>query len=169
MTKKLLFILAVTFAFSAKAQNIPNAGFESWTPGFGYDDPNSWGTLNALSILGMPISVTKSTERHGGSFSAKVETMSTTDSTGQETPSPGVMFIGSVDLFQQSFINGTSFTARPDSLRGVTVRQLGNAGFQFHQLVMGIGREERILINNNSSKDEERNRALAVPVKRDAG
>ena len=35
MTKKLLFILAVTFAFSAKAQNIPNAGFESWTPGFG--------------------------------------------------------------------------------------------------------------------------------------
>jgi hypothetical protein len=66
----------------------------------------------------MPISVTKSTERHGGAFSAKVETMSTIDSTGQETPSPGVMFIGSVDLFQQSFINGTSFTARPDSLVG---------------------------------------------------
>jgi hypothetical protein len=36
-------------------------------------------------------------------------------------------------------------------------------------MVMGIGREERILINNNSSKDEERNRALAVSVKRDAG
>ena len=60
-------------------------------------------------------------------------------------------------------------TARPESLRGVTVRQLGNAGFQFHQLVMGIGREERILINNNSSKDPERNRALAVPVLRDSG
>ena len=119
MTKKLLFILTLTFAVSAEAQNIPNAGFESWTPSFGYDDPNSWGTLNALSILGMPISVTKSTERHGGAFSAKVETMSTIDdSTGQETPSPGIMFIGSVDLFQQSFINGTSFTARPDSLVG---------------------------------------------------
>ena len=118
MTKKLLFILAVTFAVSAEAQNIPNAGFESWTPSFGYDDPNSWGTLNALSILGMPISVTKSTERHGGAFSAKVETMSTIDSTGQETPSPGIMFIGSVDLFQQSFVNGTSFTAKPDSLVG---------------------------------------------------
>jgi hydroxymethylpyrimidine pyrophosphatase-like HAD family hydrolase len=60
-------------------------------------------------------------------------------------------------------------TARPESLRGMTVRQLGNAGFQCHQMVMGIGREERILINNNSSKDEERNRALAVSVKRDAG
>ena len=60
-------------------------------------------------------------------------------------------------------------TARPDSLRGMTIRQLGNAGFQCHQMVMGIGREERILINNNSSKDEERNRALSVSVKRDAG
>lgn len=60
-------------------------------------------------------------------------------------------------------------TARPESLRGVTVRQLGNAGFQFHQLVMGIGREERILINNNSSKDPNRDRALAVPVLRDSG
>jgi hydroxymethylpyrimidine pyrophosphatase-like HAD family hydrolase len=60
-------------------------------------------------------------------------------------------------------------TARPESLRGVTVRQLGNAGFQFHQLVMGIGREERILINNNSSKDPQRNRAIGVPVLRDSG
>jgi hypothetical protein len=60
-------------------------------------------------------------------------------------------------------------TARPESLRGVTLRQLGNAGFQFHQMVMGIGREERILINNNSSKDPERNRAFGVPVLRDGG
>ena len=119
MTKKLLFILTLTFAVSAEAQNIPNAGFESWTPSFGYDDPNSWGTLNALSILGMPISVTKSTERHGGAFSAKVETMSTIDdSSGQETPSPGFMFIGSVNIFQGTGVFGTSFTARPDSLVG---------------------------------------------------
>jgi hypothetical protein len=118
MTKKLLFILTLTFAVSAKAQNIPNAGFESWTAGFGYDDPNSWGTLNALSIFDIPISVTKSTERHGGAFSAKVETMSTIDSTGQETPSPGFMFIGSVNILQQTGVLGTSFTARPDSLVG---------------------------------------------------
>jgi hypothetical protein len=60
-------------------------------------------------------------------------------------------------------------TARPEALRGVTVRQLGNAGFQFHQLVMGIGREERILINNNSKGDPNRDRALSVAVHRDAG
>ena len=118
MTKKILFILTLTFAVSAKAQNIPNAGFESWTAGFGFDDPNSWGTLNALSLLGIPISVTKSTQRHGGSFSAKVETMSTIDSIGQVTPSTGFMAIGFVDIFNNQFVIGTPFTARPDSLVG---------------------------------------------------
>ena len=60
-------------------------------------------------------------------------------------------------------------TARPWNLELITKQQMETAGIHYHQLVMGIGREERILINNNSSKDEERNRALAVPVKRDAG
>ena len=118
MTKKILFIVTLTFAVSAKAQNVPNAGFETWTAGFGYDDPNSWGTYNVLNIISYPISVTKSTERHGGAFSAKVETMSTIDnSTGQETPFPGIMFIGSVN-FPQSFVRATPFTAKPDSLVG---------------------------------------------------
>lgn len=60
-------------------------------------------------------------------------------------------------------------TARPESLRGVTVRQLGNAGFQFHQLVMGIGREERYLINNNEKLTPEIDRAIGISVKRDGG
>ena len=60
-------------------------------------------------------------------------------------------------------------TARPWNLELITKQQMEKAGIRYHQIVMGIGREERILINNNSSKDEERNRALAVPVKRDAG
>ena len=60
-------------------------------------------------------------------------------------------------------------TARPENLRLITKQQLDKGGIPYHQLVMGIGREERILINNNSSKDEERNRALSVSVKRDAG
>ena len=44
-----------------------------------------------------------------------------------------------------------------------------NAGINFHQLVMGIGREERILINNNSKNTPDVNRAFAVPVHRDGG
>ena len=118
MTKKLLFILTLTFAVSAEAQNIPNAGFENWSD-FGYEDPNSWGTLNALSILGMPISVTKSTERHGGAFSAKVETiLADLEMSGTPEPFPGILFIGSINVFSQSAVFGTPFTAKPDSLVG---------------------------------------------------
>lgn len=60
-------------------------------------------------------------------------------------------------------------TARPENLRIITQEQMATAGFRYHQLVMGIGREERILINNNSNTDPERNRASAVPVARDGG
>jgi hypothetical protein len=60
-------------------------------------------------------------------------------------------------------------TARPEHLREVTVNQMANAGIRYHQLVMGIGREERILINNNNGGDPDRDRALSVPVRRDAG
>ena len=60
-------------------------------------------------------------------------------------------------------------TARPEHLREITEIQMNKAGIRFDQLVMGIGREERILINNNSSKDPQRNRAFGVPVERDGG
>jgi len=60
-------------------------------------------------------------------------------------------------------------TARPEYLREVTIQQMETAGIRYHQLVMGIGREERILINNNNGGDPDRDRALSVAVKRDAG
>ncbi len=60
-------------------------------------------------------------------------------------------------------------TARPWELELVTKQQMENAGIRYHQLLMGIGREERILINNNSKGEPNRNRALAVAVGRDAG
>ena len=60
-------------------------------------------------------------------------------------------------------------TARPWDLELVTKQQMENAGIRYHQIVMGIGREERILINNNSSKDPQRDRAFGVPVLRDGG
>jgi hypothetical protein len=60
-------------------------------------------------------------------------------------------------------------TARPEHLREVTIHQMGVAGIRYHQLVMGIGRDERILINNNSKGEPDNHRALAVPVARDGG
>jgi predicted mannosyl-3-phosphoglycerate phosphatase (HAD superfamily) len=60
-------------------------------------------------------------------------------------------------------------TARPENLREVTIHQMAIAGIRYHQLVMGIGREERILINNNSKGEPTKARAMAVAVGRDAG
>lgn len=60
-------------------------------------------------------------------------------------------------------------TARPESYRDLTIRQLGRAGLAAHQLVMGIGRGGRILINNNSSNEPDVARAIAIPVAKDAG
>ena len=60
-------------------------------------------------------------------------------------------------------------TARPWHLELITKQQMENAGIRYHQIVMGIGREERILINNNSKGEPDNHRAMAVPVARDGG
>ena len=60
-------------------------------------------------------------------------------------------------------------TARPWNLELITKQQMETAGIRYHQIVMGIGREERILINNNSSTEPHRDRAFGVPVARDGG
>ena len=60
-------------------------------------------------------------------------------------------------------------TARPERLREITEIQMNVAGIRFDQLVMGIGREERILINNNSKGQPHVPRAMAVAVERDKG
>jgi uncharacterized HAD superfamily protein len=60
-------------------------------------------------------------------------------------------------------------TARPWNLELITKQQMEKAGIRYHQIVMGIGREERILINNNSKGEPDNHRAMAVPVLRDGG
>jgi len=60
-------------------------------------------------------------------------------------------------------------TARPWNLELITKQQMETAGIRYHQIVMGIGREERILINNNSKGEPDNHRAIAVPVARDGG
>ena len=60
-------------------------------------------------------------------------------------------------------------TARPWHLELITKQQMETAGIRYHQIVMGIGREERILINNNSKGEPDNHRAMAVPVARDGG
>ena len=60
-------------------------------------------------------------------------------------------------------------TARPESLRHDTIQEMDILGIPFHQLVMGIGRAERNLINNNSDKHPEQVRAKGVVVEKNGG
>ena len=60
-------------------------------------------------------------------------------------------------------------TARPESLRHDTIQEMDILGIPFHQLVMGIGRAERVLINNNSDKHPEQVRAKGVVVEKNGG
>jgi hypothetical protein len=60
-------------------------------------------------------------------------------------------------------------TARPEEMREGTIKQMELAGIHFNQLVMGIGREERYLINNSEKLTPEVSRAIGISVKRDGG
>lgn len=60
-------------------------------------------------------------------------------------------------------------TARPESLRSTTLAEMKFLGIPFHQLVMGIGRAERILINNSSEERPEEKRAIAIQVEKNGG
>lgn len=82
MLKKLLSLFAIATFTSGFAQQIPNGGFESWTPQSGppaYNDPNGWGTPNMLSsaLLGSnPVSVSQGTgaDANSGTYSMKIVT-----------------------------------------------------------------------------------------------
>lgn len=58
-------------------------------------------------------------------------------------------------------------TARPESLRKFTEKQLLKRGIFYHQLVMGITPGIRVLINDKSSNGEEK--AKAINVNRNEG
>lgn len=70
-----------------------------------------------------------------------------------------------------SWINDGAYivltTARPESLRDHTVEELNMRGIPYHQLVMGIGRGARFLIND--SEEPGVSRATAISLDRDSG
>ena len=79
---------------------------------------------------------------------------------------------GVVDKMSSWFKSGHHIvltTARPESLRHETIQEMDILGIPFHQLVMGIGRAERILINNKSDKNPSEVRALGIVVEKNSG
>lgn len=84
MKKTLLFIIGgslVSTAILAQTQPM-NADFENWETINGpisntYQEPNDWSSSNECTAIVNQFSVTKSSDAHSGSFSARLETKST--------------------------------------------------------------------------------------------
>jgi hypothetical protein len=87
-------------------------------------------------------------------------------------PYSSVALPGAVEKMNQWYNEGHHIvltTARPEYLRNTTVLEMTLLGIPFHQLVMGIGRAERILINNASEERPEEKRAIAFQVEKNGG
>ncbi|MBI1285968.1 MAG: T9SS type A sorting domain-containing protein [Flavobacteriales bacterium] len=84
MKKSLLFILGLagtTFSVIGQNQQPPNPSFETWETLPGpisntYVEPENWNTSNECTAIINQFSVSKSSDAHTGSFSAKLETKS---------------------------------------------------------------------------------------------
>lgn len=77
MKRILLAAVMMTAAILSNAQAvIPNPGFENWTSFGNYSDPDGWDTPNeelmAIPFFGTTV-VTRSTEKHSGIYSARLE------------------------------------------------------------------------------------------------
>ena len=87
-------------------------------------------------------------------------------------PFNSVALPGVVEKMTQWFKEGHHIvltTARPEELRDLTIQEMDLLGIPFHQLVMGIGRAERILINNASEERPHEVRADAIQVQKNGG
>jgi hypothetical protein len=79
---------------------------------------------------------------------------------------------GVLERFNKWYENGFIIilvTGRLESSRNLTINQLNNANIKYHQLIMGIGRENRYLINNNTLLEPNNPRAFAINLIRDSG
>lgn len=110
------------FSFSAMAQ-LPNAGFENWTSGGAYDDPDGWGTPNSTTSLLSVYTVEKETANvNSGSAAIKLTSRFISFPPLVSTDVPGIAVTGNlnIDVNTQAFsIDGGFVVAdRPEKLTG---------------------------------------------------
>lgn len=131
--KKIVFLSVIAFSLSAHAQQtIPNAGFETWTNSFIYEEPTGWATLNPGIALGVPTTVTKSTSAHSGTYAAKLKTVGADfDGDNVVDTIPGIAFLGTLDIISQTTNEGIPFSGMPDTLAAWTKYNSPGANDQF--------------------------------------
>lgn len=113
-----LIFSTVVINYSANAQALPNPGFENWTDGGSYDNPNNWSTLNSLTSIFQFYTCTKSTDAHSGTNSVRLETKYS--GPGLNTNINGIITTGEFQVSGTTgaSIGGAPYTLRPDSIIG---------------------------------------------------
>ena len=77
-----------------------------------------------------------------------------------------------IDLVNKEYDRGAHIvitTARPESLSGFTKEELKILGVKYHQIIFGIGRGTRYLINDRDPKEPLVDRAVAINLNRNMG
>lgn len=127
--KKSLLLLSLLTAFLSKAQII-NPGLETWTtdtyvpsamnPNSGNGSTGWWdyNVFNSSFVGGSPISVTRCDTAHGGSYSARIETVVYTTTSWNIYKAWGIPYIGhnysdTLGILYNGTVNETAATSRP--------------------------------------------------------
>jgi hypothetical protein len=77
-----------------------------------------------------------------------------------------------VNLINKSYDEGCHIvitTARPETFRSFTINELNHIGLKYHQIVMGLGRGTRILINDKDPDQPSIDRAVGINLIRNEG
>ena len=119
---KQVILLAITVcaSFFPAFSQIPNPGFENWTPtGFpAYQNPDNWGNLNGSTWLGgigvLTCERGTGADVHSGSYSMKL----TSKSVFGLGDAPGITVTGTINTGTQALEGGFTYTQRPTHLKG---------------------------------------------------
>lgn len=119
MKKLILTITLGTLAMANALAQIPNAGFESWSKPLLADEPTNWATLNSLSFIGYPITVTKTDGRNGGS-AIKLEVKEFMNVEKKMDTAVGFTISGTANFLAETSQLGFPVKGRPEKFSGFT-------------------------------------------------
>jgi hypothetical protein len=116
--KKFWILILSFFVGSAMAQTqIQEGGFNNWTPSSlnTYYEPSGgwWTSLNTLSSLGAPVTVSRTTDVHSGTYAAKMETKQ-----WGSFLIAGLMASGNFIMSSPYIMLGKPFTEKPSKFKG---------------------------------------------------
>jgi hypothetical protein len=106
----------------AQTTTFANGNLETWTTRNTTQAPENWLTTDDIFGQFLPIpfsfgSVTRTTDSHGGSYAAKLETITAPATLGGDTI-PGALILGTrLDGFRLGLPGGIPFTGRPQELQ----------------------------------------------------